>query len=186
MSLPPTGVMAGHPESFPPTRIMSEPIDELVQSHVVEHGSHAPGAKPGVIVSYDCDRFACEPDLVARLSRIVERYPDGVYLAPYPRMQAKIALTTLGKSETLDVLDEARITAFVAAQPGVSRPGQAAERSRSTDQPRRPGEDGEPSDQHHQHVERQPPRGGPRNPANATSREEEDVDRVGGRVRAHI
>lgn len=113
-SLPPTGVMAGHPETFPPRRVMSEPIDERVQSHVIEHGSHAPGAKPGVIISYNCDRFACEPELVDRLSRIVERYPDGVYLAPYPRMRAKIALTTLGKSETLDELNEARINAFIA------------------------------------------------------------------------
>lgn len=36
-----------------------------------------------------------------------------LYLAPYPRMSPKIALTTLGRVEAMDGVDEPRIVAFI-------------------------------------------------------------------------
>jgi len=47
------------------------------------------------------------------LTRIVERYPRGVYLAPYPRMSPRVALTTLGVLEAMEDVDEGRIVAFI-------------------------------------------------------------------------
>lgn len=105
-SFPPTGTFARHPETFPSEQIMEEPIDDAVQSHVMEHGSHRPGAKPGVIVSYNCEKFTCEPDLVDRLKAIVSGHSEGVYLAPYPRMDGKIALTTRGRLEVRNAIKE--------------------------------------------------------------------------------
>lgn len=107
---PPTG-MQDHVESYPSCRICPAPIPEPVQRHILEHrepGGH--GDRPGVLVQYSCS--PC-PDVVAALTRIVERQPRGVYLAPYPRMSPTIALTTLGRVEAMDHVDEARIVAFI-------------------------------------------------------------------------
>lgn len=103
-----------HAETFPPQKIMSEPIPDGVQIHVMEHGA-GEGSPSGVIVSYNCVKFTCEPDLVANLTRVVEAAGRGIYLAPYPRMDAKIALATNGKLETLDAFDEDRINRFIRA-----------------------------------------------------------------------
>ena len=107
---PPTG-MQDHVESYPPCRICAQPIPEAIQRHIVEH--REPGERtdrPGILVQYNC---ASCPEVVAKLTRIVERYPRGVYLAPYPRMSPRIALTTLGRLETMEQVDEARVVAFI-------------------------------------------------------------------------
>ena len=51
--------------------------------------------------------------MVDRLANIVRAYPDFVYLAPYPEMDVKIAVTRLGKILTLDDVEEVRIRAFI-------------------------------------------------------------------------
>ena len=107
---PPTG-MQDHVESYPECRICPAPIPETIQRHILEHREPGnPGDKPGILVQYNC---ASCPEVVAKLTRIVERYPRGVYLAPYPRMSPRIALTTLGRVETMDEVDEGRIVAFI-------------------------------------------------------------------------
>lgn len=107
---PPTG-MQDHVESYPECRICPAPIPEVIQRHILEHREPGnPGDKPGILVQYNC---APCPEVVARLTQIVERYPRGVYLAPYPRMSSRIALTTLGQIETIEEVDEGRIVAFI-------------------------------------------------------------------------
>jgi hypothetical protein len=107
---PPSG-MQDHVESYPPCRICSEPIPEAIQRHIMEHREPGePTDRPGILVQYNC---APCPELVAKLTRIVERYPRAVYLAPYPKMSPRIALTTLGRLEAMDEVDEARVTAFI-------------------------------------------------------------------------
>lgn len=107
---PPTG-MQDHVESYPECRICPAPISDKIQRHILEHREPGnPSDKPGILVQYNCT--SC-PELVATLTRIVERYPRGVYLAPYPRMSPRIALTTLGRVETMDEVDEGRIVAFI-------------------------------------------------------------------------
>ena len=107
---PPTG-MQDHVESYPECRICAVPIPEVIQRHILEHREPGnPGDKPGILVQYNC---APCPEVVAKLTRIVERYPRGVYLAPYPRMSPRIALTTLGQIETIEEVDEGRIVAFI-------------------------------------------------------------------------
>ncbi|MCH8205794.1 MAG: hypothetical protein IH956_02185, partial [Chloroflexi bacterium] len=49
-----------------------------------------------------------------RLAEIVGSYPPQVYLAPYPGMDAKIALAAPGKLLTLKTLDEDQIREFIA------------------------------------------------------------------------
>ena len=64
-------------------------------------------------VQYNCVDYQCEPGLVERLKEIVLNFPAHVYLAPYPTMDAKIALAAPGRLLTLDALDEKKILKFI-------------------------------------------------------------------------
>ena len=66
-----------------------------------------------MLVQYNCRKYQCDDDLVDRLTEIVLTYPPQVYLAPYPTMDAKIALAAPGKLLTLDDLDEDKIRKFI-------------------------------------------------------------------------
>lgn len=107
--LPPTDV-AGHTETVPPSHILSQPMPISTFKHMLEHADgHGP---PGVVISYNCKDFDCEPDLVEKLRRIAEDYPAFVYLAPFPNMSAKIAVTRRGAQIVLETFDEQRIRDF--------------------------------------------------------------------------
>ena len=67
-----------------------------------------------MLVQYNCVDYQCEPDLVATLTKIVGSYQPTVYLAPYPQMDAKIALAAPGRLLTLENLDEQRIRKFIS------------------------------------------------------------------------
>jgi hypothetical protein len=66
-----------------------------------------------MLVQYNCRTYQCEGDLVDRLTEIVEGYPSTVYLAPYPTMDAKIALAAPGRLVTLDAFEEERMRSFI-------------------------------------------------------------------------
>ena len=109
--LPPTSFTPAHLESLPSQQVNRLPIPRLVQEHVMERDAgHERGS---MLVQYNCVEFQCEADLVDRLTEIVLTYPPQVYLAPYPTMDAKIALAAPGKLLTLDALDEERIREFI-------------------------------------------------------------------------
>ncbi len=110
--LPPTEFGPGHWEQFPPTQINSVPIPRPIQEHVMERGGghHREGA---MLVQYNCSEYECEPGLIDKLVKIVNDYPDNVFLAPYPTMDAKIALAAPGRLKTFDSLDEGEIRKFI-------------------------------------------------------------------------
>ena len=110
--LPPTSAPPGHAETLPPRQINTSPIPRRVQQHVMErNATHPPGQ---MLVQYNCVDYQCEPDLVATLTKIVGSYQPTVYLAPYPQMDAKIALAAPGRLLTLENLDEQRIRKFIS------------------------------------------------------------------------
>ncbi len=109
--LPPTSFTAAHSELLPPTQINARPIDRLVQEHVMErNATHADGQ---MLVQYNCEDYDCVDGFEQSLEDIVTRFPRTVYLAPYPNMDAKIALAAPGRLETLDELDEEKIVSFI-------------------------------------------------------------------------
>lgn len=105
---PPTSI-AGHVETYPPGRILDRPIPIVEQKHILEH---TPNGRPGLIIQYNCERFDCEADLISNLASIAQGY-EHLFLAPYPQMDAKIALTAWGKLEILEQFDEERILEFI-------------------------------------------------------------------------
>ena len=110
--LPPTTFGPGHSEAFPPQRINLEPIPRRIQEHVMERGGghHQAGS---MLVQYNCEDYQCEPDLIGQLTDLVQGYPPQVYLAPYPNMDAKIALAAPGRLQTLKSFDKGKIREFI-------------------------------------------------------------------------
>ena len=66
-----------------------------------------------MLVQYNCRKYQCGEDLVHQLTDIVSSYPPQVYLAPYPKMDAKIALAAPGKLLLLEELEEDKIRKFI-------------------------------------------------------------------------
>lgn len=108
--LPPT-TMQGHIERSPESHIVDRPMDSRVHKHMLEHADGS--GPPGIIINYNCDDFDCAPDFIDNLAKLVTEYPRTVYLAPYPNMSAKLALSALGRQKVLDVFDEEEIREFI-------------------------------------------------------------------------
>ncbi|MCH7828478.1 hypothetical protein IH982_01250 [Patescibacteria group bacterium] len=108
-SLPPTSQL-NHSELSPPAHIVTSPIPAAIQKHMLEHADG--GGKPGVIIQYNCEDFACEQDLVDNLTELVKRYPANVYLAPN-NYDGKIILTKLGRRQILEEFNQRTIEDFI-------------------------------------------------------------------------
>ncbi|MGC9349647.1 MAG: DUF3105 domain-containing protein [Anaerolineae bacterium] len=106
-SSPPTS--GPHYETLAPWGVHTDPIPNELQVHNLEDG--------GVMVQYNCPDGCA--DLVTQLSQVVERYNEGVILAPYPDMESRIALTAWGRLDTFEEFDEKRIVKFIEAYRGL-------------------------------------------------------------------
>lgn len=69
------------------------------------------------MVQYDCPAGCGE--LVDQLSSVVLEYSSGVFLAPHPNMESRIALRAWGRIDLLEAFDEERIVEFVEAYRGI-------------------------------------------------------------------
>jgi len=108
-TLPPTD-MQGHIESSPASHVLREPMSIAVQKHMLEHSDGT--GRPGVVINYNCNDYMCEEGLIENLEQF--GYEFGyVYVAPFKNMDAKIALTELGKIEVLEEYDENLIRTFI-------------------------------------------------------------------------
>ena len=95
----------------PPGHILTAPMPLAIQKHMLEHADGS--GPPGVIINYNCVKFRCRDGMVERLTTIARSYPAFVYLAPFPDMDVRIAVTRLGKILVLDEVDEQQIREFV-------------------------------------------------------------------------
>ena len=109
-NLPPTTDL-GHTEDMPQAHIVTEPMPDNIQRHMLEHADGK--GRPGVIIQYNCKKYACESNLVEKLTALVGQYPDNVYLGPNS-YDGKIILTKLGAKKILDNFDEQAIRDFVS------------------------------------------------------------------------
>ena len=109
--LPPTDI-DGHIESNPSSHVLKEPMSISIQKHMLEHVDGIEGGRGGVVINYNCKDYTCELNLIADLEAFADKY-DYVYVAPFKGMDAKIALTKLGKIEVLENYDEFLIINFI-------------------------------------------------------------------------
>lgn len=109
LHMPPVS-MEGHIESSPSAHIVTSPIPENIQRHMLEHadGDRA----PGIIIQYNCEDYSCAPDLIDKLTALVKEYPENVYLAPN-NYDGMIILTKRGGIKVLDDFDEGAIRNFI-------------------------------------------------------------------------
>lgn len=77
----------------------------------MERGGGYPAGN--MLVQYNCVDYQCASGMVQELEDLLRGYPPQVYLAPFPEMDAKIALAAPGRLETLDAFDEQRIRRFI-------------------------------------------------------------------------
>lgn len=110
-SLPPTS-SANHSERSPLSHIVTQPIPEVIQRHMLEHADGNDENGSGIIIQYNCDDYQCESGLIEKLAEIVEGYPNNVYLAPN-NYDGKIILTKLGKRLVLEEFSEDKIIDFI-------------------------------------------------------------------------
>ena len=103
---PPTS--GPHFEGHPEQKISGQPVPKEIQVHVLEHG--------GIMIQYNCKN--CD-DLIVKLGEIAKQYKD-VYLAPYPDMDATIALTAWGKLAKFKEYDEKAIVKFIKINLGTN------------------------------------------------------------------
>ena len=87
--------------------IHDRPIPRELQVHNLEDG--------GVLVQYNCQD--CD-QLIANLAKIVRKYERAI-LAPYPGMDATIALTAWGRIDKFNDFDERRVVRFIEAYMGI-------------------------------------------------------------------
>ncbi len=109
-NLPPTD-MQGHVEANPDSHISKEPMQLLVQKHMLEHSDGT--GPPGIIINYNCKDFECDPELIEKLEAFAIKYTANVYVAPFKNMGAIIVLTKLGRLEILEEYDEEKINNFI-------------------------------------------------------------------------
>ena len=83
--------------------VRQEAVEDEVQVLYLEHGV--------VMVQYNCPEEC--PDLMSDLERVVNSYPSGVVMAPYPDMDTTIALTAWGWIDTFESFDQVRIDEFI-------------------------------------------------------------------------
>jgi hypothetical protein len=102
---PPTS--GPHLPYIAPWGIHTRPIPRELQVHNLEDG--------GVVVQYNCE---C-PDLVAKLTEIVNKSPQQVVLAPYPTMSHRIALTAWTRIDAFDDFDAGRVKRFIEQYRGI-------------------------------------------------------------------
>ncbi|MDP6102911.1 MAG: DUF3105 domain-containing protein [Dehalococcoidia bacterium] len=87
---------------------LDEPVEDEEQVSYLERG--------GIMVQYNCPDEC--PDLQQQLEMVVNRYPEGVVLAPYPGMNSTIALTAWGWIDTFRDFDDPRIDDFIQTHIG--------------------------------------------------------------------
>jgi len=103
-SIPPTS--GPHWEQVADWGIHTEPIPNELQVHNLKYG--------GVAIQYKTE----DTELIAQLEEFAEKQPDSpcyLLVAPYPDMDATIALTAWAVRDTMEAYDETSLQAFVDA-----------------------------------------------------------------------
>jgi hypothetical protein len=104
---PPTS--GPHTQAVPAFKVYTEPIAKESQVHGLEDG--------GVVINYQPDLDKATVDKLAEIANLYIHTPgkENIIMSPYPGLSNPIVLTTWGRMDRLDTLDEPRIRAFIDA-----------------------------------------------------------------------
>lgn len=112
---PPTS--GPHTQAVPGFQVYTTPIAKEMQVHGLEDG--------GVIINYKPGTEQAVVDKLGEIARVYQATTDKnhVIVAPYDGLSNTIVLTSWGRIDRLDALDEARIRRFVDAYANVDHHG---------------------------------------------------------------
>jgi hypothetical protein len=104
---PPTS--GPHVDDLPQFKVYTEPITKELAVHGLEDGA--------VIINYRPDLSKDELDKLGAIATAYIGTPgkNRIIMYPYPNLSNPIVLTTWGRIDRLDILDEARIRRFIDA-----------------------------------------------------------------------
>ena len=104
---PPTS--GPHTQAVPAFKVYTEPIAKELQVHGLEDG--------GVVINYQPELDKATVDKLAEIANLYIKTPgkENIIMSPYPGLSNPIVLTTWGRMDRMDTLDETRIRAFVDA-----------------------------------------------------------------------
>ena len=104
---PPTS--GPHTQDVPAFKVYTEPLAKELQVHGLEDG--------GVVINYKPDLDKATVDKLTALANLYINTPgkQRIIMSPYPGLSNAIVLTTWGRMDRMDTLDETRIKAFVDA-----------------------------------------------------------------------
>jgi hypothetical protein len=104
---PPTS--GPHTQDVPAFKVYTEPLAKELQVHGLEDG--------GVVINYKPDLDKATVDKLTALANLYINTPgkQRIIMSPYPGLSNAIVLTTWGRMDRMDTLDETRIRAFVDA-----------------------------------------------------------------------
>jgi hypothetical protein len=104
---PPTS--GPHTQAVPAFQVYTEPIAVESQVHGLEDG--------GVVINYQPNLDKATIDKLAELANLYIKTPgkSHIIMSPYPNLPHPIVLTSWGRMDSMDTLDETRIRAFVDA-----------------------------------------------------------------------
>ena len=104
---PPTS--GPHTIAVPAFQVYTETIAKELQVHGLEDG--------GVVINYRPDLDKATVDKLAEIANLYIKTPGkkNIIMSPYPGLSNAIVLTTWGRMDRMDTLDEVRIRAFVDA-----------------------------------------------------------------------
>jgi hypothetical protein len=104
---PPTS--GPHTQDVPAFKVYTEPLAKELQVHGLEDGA--------VVINYQPDLDKPTVDKLTALANLYINTPgkQRIIMSPYPGLSNPIVLTTWGRMDRLDTLDETRIRAFVDA-----------------------------------------------------------------------
>ncbi|OGF99653.1 hypothetical protein A2153_03815 [Candidatus Gottesmanbacteria bacterium RBG_16_38_7b] len=92
--------------------VSDSPIPDELQLHNLEDG--------GVMVQYNCapEKDDCQR-LISDLAKIANKYPEEVTLAPYPKLDTRIALTAWTRIDKFNDFNSERIEKFINSFRGI-------------------------------------------------------------------
>jgi len=104
----PPVTLAGHIEAYPPNRFSTKPIPEAIHKHILEH---TPQGTPGVVITYNCTDFDCDPQLPDKLRSLLDKYPH-LYVAAGD-YDSPLIISRAGRQIRLEGYNEEAIIKFI-------------------------------------------------------------------------
>lgn len=96
---------------IPNSQVVKSPLSRDTQLYLLARGGQ--NGQPGVLLQYNCPNRC--PSVVNKLTAIAQDYQGWVYVAPYPDMEEKVAMTAFQRIDKRETVDPSYIENFICS-----------------------------------------------------------------------